>query len=96
MQIYSKVFVSTKIQPRCTSKQLHVAVTNTEQSKASSTWIGLENTHFDERDLHSLLSDDGQFIDTDIDFDAQENETADTHVDIEVNIDKVITDLGSS
>jgi len=89
MQIYSKVFVTTKTQPRCTSRQLHVAVKNVEQSKTSTT-LGLENTPFDEGDLHY-----GQFIDIDIDLDAQENETADTQVDIDVNIDKVITDLGS-
>ena len=48
----------------------------------------------EEGDLHSLFSDNKQLIDDDSDLDVQEHKTADTQVDIDVNSDKVITDLG--
>jgi hypothetical protein len=48
----------------------------------------------EEGDLHSLFSDNKQLIDDDSDLDAQEYKTANTQVDIDVNSDKVITDLG--
>ena len=58
------------------------------------TGIGLVDIQLKEGDLHSLFSDNKQLIDDDSDLDAQEYKTADTQVDIDVNSDKVITDLG--
>jgi hypothetical protein len=54
----------------------------------------LVDTQLEEGDIHTLFSDNKQLIDNDSHLDDQEYTTADTQVDIDVNSDKVITDLG--
>ena len=90
----SKAFVTTRAQLREENKQVQRAGKKVEKSKIKATDIGLVDTQLEEGDLHSLFSDNKQLIDDDSDLDAQEYKTANTQVDIDVNSDKVITDLG--